>query len=159
MPFELMSPSFGSGAPIPPRHTCDGRDVSPPLVWTDPPDGTKSFVLVVDDPDAPDPKAPQRVWVHWVLYDIPPAARGLPEGVTRPELPPGAKEGRNDWHRKGYRGPAPPIGRHRYFFTLHALDAPLGELHDPTRQELDARMNGHVLATATLMGTYEREPH
>ena len=156
MPLSLTSSAFRPSGPIPDRHTCDGVDVSPALVWTGVPDGTRSLVLIVDDPDAPDPAAPKRTWVHWVLLDIPPSAAGLPEGVTRAALPAGTREGRNDWGRTGWGGPCPPVGRHRYFFRLYALDTTLGALHEPTRGDVDAAMSGHVIETAELMGTYAR---
>ncbi|WP_437575596.1 YbhB/YbcL family Raf kinase inhibitor-like protein [Sorangium sp. So ce887] len=156
MTFQLTSPSFANGQPIPAHYTSDGEDVSPPLPWSDPPPGTKSFALVVHDPDAPDPKAPKRDWVHWVLYNVPADARSLPEGATRQTLPPGTREGLNDWGETGWRGPSPPIGRHRYFFDLYALDTELPDLGTPTRRELEAAMKGHVLAQAILMGTYAK---
>ena len=156
MTFHLESPSFSDGQPIPARHTSDGDDASPALRWSDPPPGTKSFALVVHDPDAPDPRAPKRDWVHWVLYDLPADARSLPEGATPAR---GAHEGRNDWSETGWRGPSPPSGRHRYFFELHALDDTLPDLGKPTRRELEEAMKGHVLGTATLMGTYAKPGH
>ncbi|RMF74939.1 MAG: YbhB/YbcL family Raf kinase inhibitor-like protein [Acidobacteria bacterium] len=156
MPFELSSPAFGHGEKIPRRFTCEGEDVSPPLAWTDPPEGTASFALIVDDPDAPDPAAPKTTWSHWVLYDIPPEARALPEDAGGRERPLGARDGINDWRRRGYGGPCPPIGRHRYFFRLHALDTTLGELDRPTRAEVLRRIEGHVLGVAELMGTYQK---
>jgi len=156
MTFQLTSPSFTQGHPIPARHTSDGDDVSPALAWTDPPAGTKSFVLVVHDPDAPDPRAPKRDWVHWVLYDLPASTRALPGGVKTADLPQGTREGRNDWGEPGWRGPSPPAGRHRYFFDLHALDTALPDLKTPSRHDLEAAMKGHVLGTATLMGTYAK---
>ena len=152
--LTLTSPAFRHGEPIPPVHTCQGRDVSPALAWSGVPPGTRSLALVVDDPDAPDPAAPKRTWVHWVLYDIAPTAPGLPEGVARAALPAGTREGRNDWKRAGWGGPCPPVGRHRYFFHLYALDAVLPELHPANRAHLDAAMAGHVLEEAQLMGTY-----
>jgi Raf kinase inhibitor-like YbhB/YbcL family protein len=153
--MELTSKAFGAGGEIPRRHTCDGDDVSPPLQWHGVPAGTASLVLIVDDPDAPDPAAPQRTWVHWVVYDLPPAAGGLPEGA-RP-LPPGAHEGLNDWNRRGWGGPCPPIGRHRYFFKLYALDVPtLPAGPRPTKAAVEQAMQGHVLASAELVGTYRR---
>jgi Raf kinase inhibitor-like YbhB/YbcL family protein len=118
------------------------------------PAGTKSLALVVDDPDAPDPKAPKMTWVHWVLFDLPPTAVDLAEGVKA--LPPGTRDGTNDWHRTGYGGPCPPIGRHRYFFKLYALDRMLGDLGTPTKAQLEKAMEGHVLGRAELMGTYEK---
>jgi Raf kinase inhibitor-like YbhB/YbcL family protein len=156
MSFHLTSPSFGPAQPIPARHTGDGEDVSPALRWTDPPSGTRSFALVVHDPDAPDPRAPKRDWVHWILYDLPADARSLPEGAKGALLPRGAREGRNDWGEPGWRGPSPPIGRHRYFFDLYALDSVLPDLGAPSFQDLGAAMKGHVLGTAILMGTYAK---
>jgi Raf kinase inhibitor-like YbhB/YbcL family protein len=155
MVFNLVSTAFEHGESIPIAYTCEGKDVSPPLDWPSPPPGTKSFALIVDDPDAPDPKAPQRTWVHWVLYDLPASTHHLPEGIEH--LPHGTHEGRNDWSRTGYGGPCPPIGRHRYFFKLYALDALLGELHKPDKAALLDAMTGHILAQATLMGTYEKQ--
>jgi Raf kinase inhibitor-like YbhB/YbcL family protein len=155
--FAIRSPSFTEGASIPIRHTCEGADVSPPLEWAALPPGTKSLALVVDDPDAPDPKAPKMTWVHWVLYDLPASAAGLPEAVGRDALPPGTRQGVNDWKRTGWGGPCPPIGRHRYFFKLYALDAVIGDLGAPTQAKLQAAMKGHVLAEARLMGTYEKQ--
>jgi Raf kinase inhibitor-like YbhB/YbcL family protein len=155
--FAIRSPSFTDGASIPIRHTCEGPDVSPALEWAGLPDGTRSLALVVDDPDAPDPKAPRMTWVHWVLYDVPPAAPGLAEGIARDALPPGTRQGVNDWKRTGWGGPCPPIGRHRYFFKLYALDVALGDLGSPSKAKLEAAMKGHVLAEARLMGTYEKQ--
>lgn len=156
MTFHLTSPSFADGQPIPARYTSDGEDVSPALHWSDPPLGTRTFALVVHDPDAPDPRAPKRDWVHWVLYEVPADARSLPEGAALADLPPGTREGRNDWGETGWRGPSPPIGRHRYFFELHALDRALPELTTPSRHDLEAAMKGHVVGTATLVGTYAK---
>ena len=155
--LELKSGSFVAMGEIPRRHTCEGDDVSPELHWSGVPNGTRSLVLIVDDPDAPDPRAPRMTWVHWVLYDIPSGASGLPEGVSETALPPGTRQGINDWKRIGYGGPCPPIGRHRYFHRLYALDSELGELGQPTRAELDRAMQGKVLAQAELVGTYEKE--
>lgn len=154
MTFTLSSTAFAHGEAIPIRHTCDGDDVSPPLAWSNPPEGTASLVLIVDDPDAPDPAAPKRVWVHWVLYDLPPGSSGLDEGVQR--LPEGTHEGTNDWGRTGYGGPCPPIGRHRYFHTLYALDTVLPDLGRPTKAQVEKAMAGHVLAQAVLIGTYAK---
>lgn len=156
MTFHLTSPSFAHEQPIPPRHTSDGEDVSPPLRWTDPPAGARSFALVVHDPDAPDPRAPRRDWGHWVIYDLPPETRSLPEDVKAAGLPHGAREGKNDWGQIGWRGPSPPVGRHRYFFELHALDKVLPDLGTPSRHDLEAAMKGHVIATAALVGTYAK---
>jgi Raf kinase inhibitor-like YbhB/YbcL family protein len=154
MGFQITSSSFAPNQAIPARHTSDGEDASPPLTWSDPPSGTKSFALVVHDPDAPDPRAPKRDWVHWVLYDLPASARSLDEGARA--LPRGTHEGRNDWGATGWRGPSPPIGRHRYFFELHALDCELPDLGSASRREVEAAMKGHVLGTASLVGTYEK---
>jgi Raf kinase inhibitor-like YbhB/YbcL family protein len=157
MPFALWSPAFSHGGKIPRIYTCEGRDVPPPLSWSGAPDGTKSFALVVDDPDAPDPRAPRMTWVHWVLYDLPSTIRKLPEGVMLDALPTGTKEGQNDWKRTGYGGPCPPIGRHRYFHKLYALDTVLTDLRTPTKSQLEQAMEGHVLARAELIGTYQKE--
>ncbi|HEU5169671.1 MAG TPA: YbhB/YbcL family Raf kinase inhibitor-like protein [Gemmatimonadales bacterium] len=156
MALKLSSPAFEAGGAIPAEYTCDGRDAAPALEWSGAPAGTKSFALIVDDPDAPDPRAPRMTWVHWVLYDIPAAATGLPKGATTRTLPAGTREGLNDWKRTRYGGPCPPIGRHRYFHKLYALDTVLGDLKRPTKAKLEAAMKGHVLARAELMGTYER---
>jgi len=156
MTLSIRSPSFTDGSSIPQRHTCEGADVSPPLEFDGAPAGTRSLALVVDDPDAPDPRAPTRVWVHWVLYDLPPDTRALPEALAASRLPKGAREGVNDWNRTGWGGPCPPIGRHRYFFKLYALDVELGDLRRPSKADLLAAMHGHVLAEAQVMGTYEK---
>lgn len=153
--LKLSSRAFGDQGSLAKRFSCQGQDVSPPLTWSGAPAGTKSFALVVDDPDAPDPAAPKTVWVHWVLYNLPSDATGLPEGVK--SLPDGTREGKNDWKGTGYRGPCPPIGRHRYFYKLYALDAVLPELGDPTKAELEKAMQGHVLARAELIGLYQKE--
>ncbi len=158
MALALTSPAFAPGGEIPTLFTCEDRDISPALEWTTLPEGTKSLVLIVDDPDAPDPNAPKMVWVHWVLYNIPPTATGLPEAVDhRKGLPAGTGEGNNDWKRTGYGGPCPPIGRHRYFHKLYALDTALPDLGTPTKAEVEAAMKGHVLAQAELMGTYKKQ--
>jgi len=154
--LTLSSPAFKSFNEIPKRHTCDGEDLSPPLAWTGAPAGTRSLALIVDDPDAPDPAAPKVVWVHWVLYDLPPGTTALAQGTTAKTLPPGTREGFNDWKQPGWRGPCPPIGRHRYFHRLYALDILLPDLHHPTRAALEKAMEGHVLAKAELVGTYRR---
>ena len=157
MALELTSSSFAPDGSIPPRFTCEGDDVSPALAWRGAPEGTRSFALVVDDPDAPDPAAPRRVWVHWVLYDLPASTASLPEGAGGRNLPPGTREGFNDWNRTGYGGPCPPIGRHRYFHKLYALDTVLGDLGRATKAGLEKAMKGHVLAQAELVGTYEKQ--
>jgi Raf kinase inhibitor-like YbhB/YbcL family protein len=156
MAFSLRSPNFEPQGTIPAKHTCEGEDISPALAWSDAPAGTKSFALIVDDPDAPDPRAPKTTWVHWVLYNVPAAASALPEGAITAGLPAGALEGINDWKTAGYRGPCPPIGRHRYFHKLFALDATLADLRRPTKATLEQAMSGHVLAEAQLIGTYEK---
>ena len=158
VPLTLTSSAFEHLGGIPKRHTCDGEDVSPPLAWSGVPAGTRSFALIVDDPDAPDPAAPKMVWVHWVLYDLPASATSLAPGTTAKTLPPGAREGLNDWKRTGWRGPCPPIGRHRYFHKLYALDIVLPDLHHPTRAALEQAMAGHVLAKSELVGTFQRNP-
>ena len=156
MGMSLSSPAFAPGGEIPALFTCEGQDLSPALDWTGVPETAKSLVLIVDDPDAPDPAAPRTTWVHWVLYNLPPAARGLPQGVAPTALPPGAKEGTNDWRRTGYGGPCPPIGRHRYFHKLYALDTVLPDQGKPTKAALEQAMKGHVLASTELVGTYQR---
>ncbi len=156
MPFTLSSPAFHDLEVIPARYTCDGDELSPPLAWAGVPSGTKSLALIVDDPDAPDPAAPKRTWVHWVLGNIPPDTTGLPEGVGGRDLPSGTIEGLNDWKRAGYGGPCPPIGRHRYFFKLYALDITLEGLAAPTKAKLEKAMEGHVLGTTQLVGTYQK---
>jgi Raf kinase inhibitor-like YbhB/YbcL family protein len=155
--LALTSTAFVSGGAMPSRYTCDGEDLSPPLAWRGAPEGTRSFALLVDDPDAPDPKAPTRVWVHWVVYNVPASVASLAEGASPRSLPPGAREGRHDGGGGGWSGPCPPIGRHRYFHKLFALDAVLPDLGPGARRaELERAIDGHVLATAELIGTYER---
>ena len=154
--MQISSPAFGDNGPIPSLHTCDGQDVSPALNWSDVPAEAKSLALIVDDPDAPDPAAPKMTWVHWILYNIPVTAVGLQEGAMSMDLPTGTREGLNDWKRTGYGGPCPPVGRHRYFHKLYALDAALPDLGQPTKERLEQVMKGHVLAEAVLMGTYQR---
>lgn len=154
--MELTSKSFTDRGAIPRVHTCQGADTAPALAWSRAPKGTKSFALIVDDPDAPDPAAPKMTWVHWVLYDIPASATSLPEGVTKTGLPAGTREGENDWKQPGWRGPCPPIGRHRYFFKIYALDTVLPDLGTPTRAALEKAMRGHVLDHAELIGTYQK---
>jgi hypothetical protein len=154
VPLTLSSTAFVHGGEIPLRCTCEGQDLAPALSWSGVPDGTKSLALIVDDPDAPDPAKPKMTYVHWVLYDLPVGAGGLPEGVTSRGLPPGAREGLNDWKRTGYGGPCPPVGRHRYFHKLYALDTVLPDLGTPSKPALEAAMAGHVLDHVELMGTY-----
>lgn len=156
MTFTISSPAFEHGGLMPRRYTCDGDDVSPLLEWSAVPEGTKSLALIVDDPDAPDPAAPKRTWVHWVVFNIPALARELPEGVGGDNLPTGALEGRNEWKKVGYGGPCPPIGTHRSFFKLYAIDCTLENIDRPTKGILERAMRGHVLAGAELMGVYKR---
>ena len=152
--MRLTSTAFNNQSAIPTMYTCEGKDISPPMAWSDIPVGTKSLALIVDDPDAPDPAAPKMTWVHWVLYNLPATNGGLPEGVKT--LPVGTKEGLNDWKRTGYGGPCPPIGRHRYFHKLYALDTMLPDLKQPTKVKLEEAMKGHIIGEAQLMGTYQK---
>ncbi len=154
--MQITSSAFADNGAIPPKHTCEGADVSPALAWSAVPGAAKSLALIVDDPDAPDPAAPKMTWVHWVLYNLPPDAKGLAEGVQPGQLPAGTRQGRNDWGRTGYGGPCPPVGRHRYFHKLYALDAVLPELKEPTKAHLEQAMKGHVLAQGQLVGTYQK---
>jgi Raf kinase inhibitor-like YbhB/YbcL family protein len=154
--MSLTSPAFAPDGAIPARHTCDGEDHSPPLAWSGVPAPAKSLALIVDDPDAPDPNAPRMTWVHWVIYDLPPGTPALPEAVAAAELPPGTRQGSNDWKRTGYRGPCPPVGRHRYVHKLYALDVELPDLAGPNKADLERAMKGHILAEARLVGTYQR---
>ncbi len=156
MSLTIQSSAFNHNGAIPSRYTCDGENISPPLSWSGVPENAKSLVLIVDDPDAPDPKAPKTTWVHWVLYNVPPAAAGIPEAVAPDALPRGTQQGLNDWKRTDYGGPCPPIGRHRYFHKLYALDAALSGLDQPTKAQLEKAMQGHILAQAELIGTYQR---
>jgi Raf kinase inhibitor-like YbhB/YbcL family protein len=156
MSLAIASIAFAANAAIPALYTCEGKDISPPLEWSGAPQGTKSFALIVDDPDAPDPAAPKMTWVHWVLYDIPASAQNLPEAVQPAALPSGTREGVNDWKRTRYGGPCPPIGRHRYYHKLYALDVLLADLKRPTKAALEKAMEGHILAQATLVGTYQK---
>jgi Raf kinase inhibitor-like YbhB/YbcL family protein len=157
MALTLESTAFSDGGEMHSKYTCEGSDIAPPLRWTGVPEGTKSLVLIVDDPDAPDPEAPKMIWVHWVLFNIPANASGLPEAATSGDLPEGTQEGLNDWKQTGYQGPCPPIGRHRYFHKLYALDTRLDGLSRPTKAEVEAAMAGHVIAHAELIGTYQKQ--
>jgi Raf kinase inhibitor-like YbhB/YbcL family protein len=154
MPLTLSSPAFGDHGPIPAVYSCDGENVPPPLGWSGEPAHTASYALIVDDPDAPDPAAPQRTFVHWVLYNIPAPVRELEEAVLPGALPDGTVQGRNDEGATGYSGPCPPVGRHRYFFKLYALDVELAGLENATKADLERAMEGHVLEMAQLVGTY-----
>jgi hypothetical protein len=152
--MKVTSSVFAHNGAIPARYTCDGADLSPPLAWSGVPQGAKSLALIVEDPDAPDPAAPKMTWVHWVLYNIPVRVAGLEEAVR--SLPAGTLEGLNDWKRTGYGGPCPPVGRHRYFHKLYALDAVLPDLRQPRKAALEKAIQGHVIATAELVGTYQK---
>ena len=153
MTLELKSPDFTSGATIPKQFTCDAADISPALTWNDPPAATQSFALIADDPDAP-----VGTWVHWVLFDLPASARSLPQNVPKQEqLADGSRQGRNDFRKIGYGGPCPPPGKpHRYFFKLYALDTELTLRAGATKPELLRAIQGHTLAEAQLMGTFQR---
>ena len=157
MSIQMTSAAFGPNQEIPKQYTCDGTDISPPLEWSGLPTDTKSLVLIVDDPDAPDPAAPKMTWVHWVLYNIPSTADSIPEAVSEASLPKGTMQGLNDWKKTGYGGPCPPIGKHRYFHKLYALDTELPDVQQPTKDELLNAMKGHVLAEAELIGLYSRK--
>jgi Raf kinase inhibitor-like YbhB/YbcL family protein len=153
MSIQLSSPAFQEGETIPRQYTGDGKDTSPPLRWGEPPEGTRSFALVCDDPDAP-----RGTWTHWLLFNLPPDRRELPEGVPAKEtLDGGASQGKNDFGNIGYGGPAPPAGKpHRYYFRLYALDTQLDLPAGASRQQLLAAMKGHILAEGQLMGRYGR---
>mgnify|MGYP000216973026 CR=1 FL=1 len=156
MTLTLTSDAFTAGGDIPSQYTCQGDDSSPPLQWSGVPDQARSLVLIVDDPDAPDPAAPRMTWVHWVLYNLPATAGGLPAGVSSAALPAGSEQGVNDWKRSGYGGPCPPVGRHRYFHKLYALDTRLEGLNKPTKAAVEAAMQGHVIAQTELVGHYQK---
>lgn len=154
--FTLTSGSFRDRDTIPTRYTCDGLDISPSLSWTSPPASAQTLVLIVDDPDAPDPTAPQTPWVHWLLYNIPPDCGGFAEGIAAKDLPPGCQQGKNDWGRTGYGGPCPPRGKHRYRYKLYALDTELPRLGNPIVATVEQAMTGHVVAQTELTGMYRR---
>jgi Raf kinase inhibitor-like YbhB/YbcL family protein len=156
MPMKITSPAFEQGREIPARYTCEGEDVSPPLAWSEIPSGAKTLALIVDDPDAPDPAKPQRTYVHWVVYDIPVSAASLKENASKGGMPKGAVQGKNDWGKAEYGGPCPPIGRHRYFFKLYALDTELTGLSAGTKADLERAMKGHVVGNGELIGTYQK---
>ncbi len=151
--MKLESSAFTSGQPIPQKHTCDGADQSPPLAWSDAPQGTKSFALIADDPDAP-----IGTWVHWVIFNLPAQTHGLPEGVAKTDSAAGGTQGRNDFGKTGYGGPCPPPGKpHRYFFKLYALDSNLELKAGAKKADVEKALQGHVLANAELMGLYQRK--
>jgi Raf kinase inhibitor-like YbhB/YbcL family protein len=154
--MELKSPNFENQTAISPKYTCDGENISPAIQWKGVPDGAKSFALIVDDPDAPDSANPKMTWVHWVLYNIPASVSLLPEDGSVKGLPEGTLNGLNDWKRTGYGGPCPPIGTHRYFHKLYALDIVLPDLNNPTKKQLEKAMEGHILKKAELVGLYHR---
>ncbi len=154
--MRIHSPDFPTGGTIPAPFTCDGQDRSPALAWEQVPAGTQSLVLIVDDPDAPDPAAPKMTWVHWLVYNLPADSQGVGQGAAQGTLPTGALQGRNDWQRTDYGGPCPPVGKHRYFHKLYALDTRLPDLHAPGKAQLEAAMRGHVLASCELVGTYQK---
>ena len=157
MSLTLTSKVFANQSSIPAQYTCEGKNISPPLSWSGVPGDTRSLALIVDDPDAPDPAAPKTIWTHWVLYNLPASDGTLREGTKAADLPQGTREGTNDWKRTGYGGPCPPIGRHRYYFRLFALDLVLPDLGQPSRAKLLASMEGHVVVSCELMGTYQKE--
>ncbi len=156
MSFIITSAAFSNNEEIPKRYTCDGENISPPLSWSGLPEGTESLVLIMDDPDAPDPEAPKVTWVHWLLYNLPPTATSLSENIGINDLPNMTKQGINDWKRTGYGGPCPPIGRHRYFYKLYALDTMLPDLGKATKAQLEAAIQGKIIGQARLVGTYRR---
>jgi Raf kinase inhibitor-like YbhB/YbcL family protein len=151
MAFELTSPAFAPGQPIPAKYTCDGQDISPPLQWHDAPQGTQSFALIMDDPDAP-----AGDWVHWLLFNLPADLRQLPENAA---LPHGSQEGKNSWGRCEYGGPCPPRGTHRYFFKLYALNTTLDRATGNSKAQLLKAMERQTLAQAELMGIYTRQKY
>jgi len=156
MSFSLTSTAFVNMGPIPAKYTCEGEDASPPLAWRNLPAGTRSLVLIVDDPDAPDPAAPKYTWVHWLVYNIPPSMAGLGEGAGNRPIPAGLRGGVGSSKKTGYGGPCPPIGTHRYFHKLYALDTMLPNLAAPDKDHLLEAMKGHVLGEAVLVGTYRK---
>lgn len=151
--FSLTSDAFEADGSIPRKYTCQGADISPPLDWDDAPAGTQSFALIVDDPDAPDPRMPKTVWVHWVVYNLPATVNQLAEDASK-ALPRPATHGKNDWGKLAWGGPCPPIGEHRYFHKLYALDTTFDDLGAPTKAQLLIAMQGHILAQTQLVGTY-----
>lgn len=157
MTMRITSPAFGNQQSIPTRFTCEGEDVSPPLSWTGAPERAQTLALIVEDPDAPDPAAPKRIFTHWLIYNLPPDSTGLPENVGLDQLPNGARAGRNDFERQEWGGPCPPIGEHRYFFKLYALDAPLPTPRELDRASLYDAIEGHAVDYAEWMGTYQKQ--
>ena len=156
MTLKVTSNAFQHAGSIPAQYTCEGKDISPPLAWAGLPNNTKSVAMIVDDPDAPDPAKPQRVYVHWVVYNIPAQTTSFAENASKSGMPAGAVQGKNDWGKPEYGGPCPPIGRHRYFFKLYALDTTLAGLKDATKADVERAMKGHVVDSGELMGTYQK---
>jgi len=154
MTLSITSTAFSHEGNIPKQYTCEGDDIAPPLSWQGAPNNARSLVLIIDDPDAPDPEAPTMNWVHWVLYNIPPNSDGLPKGAILENLPTGTEAGKNDWAQTCYGGPCPPIGVHRYYHKLYALDCVLEGLNKPEKADIEAAMQGHIIEQAVLMGTY-----
>lgn len=152
--MKIVSSVFKHNQPIPTQYTCEGDDISPPLSWEAIPLEAKSLVLIVDDPDAPDPAAPKLTWVHWILYNLDPKSTGLPEHAS---IPKGALPGLTNWNKTNYGGPCPPIGRHRYFHKLYALDIVLPDLKNPSKDALWLAMEKHIIAQAELIGTYQKQ--
>jgi Raf kinase inhibitor-like YbhB/YbcL family protein len=156
MSLKVTSSAFQQGGAIPSKYTCEGQDISPPLAWSGVPNNARSIAMIVDDPDAPDPAKPQRVYVHWVVYNIPVAINSLSENASKSGMPKGAVQGKNDWGKAEYGGPCPPIGRHRYFFKVYALDTDLTGLTAPTKADVERAMKGHIVDNGELMGTYQK---
>lgn len=154
MSLQITSPKFSHQGEMPAKYTCQGENISPPLSWSGIPAGTKSLVLIIDDPDAPDPKAPKMTWDHWIIYNLSPELNGIAENTTEASL--GALSGTNSWNKTAYGGPCPPIGKHRYFHKLYALDTKLDDLKHPTKDKLLSKMDGHILAQAELVGLYQK---
>lgn len=154
--FIIAAQTFSPQGEIPSKYTCDGRDISPQISWSNIPENTKSLALIVDDPDARDPEDPKMInYVHWVLYNIPTQSMSLPENVMTNKLPPGTLEGLNDWGKTGYGGPCPPSGTHHYYFKLYALNTILPDLKHPTKTQLEQNMENHIIEMTELVGTYK----
>ena len=154
MTLKISSSAFKHEHEIPQIYTCQGQNISPEIKWTGVPEATKSLVLIVDDPDVPDPANPQRTWVHWVVYNIPPHISGLQENIKA--LPLGALAGINDWQSNNYGGPCPPIGRHRYFFKLYALSEKLPNLPEMTWKRVESEMKDIIIEETSMIGTYQK---
>jgi Raf kinase inhibitor-like YbhB/YbcL family protein len=156
MTFSLSSSAFDPNAAVPTKYTCEGANISPPLAWSGAPATAKSYALIVEDPDAPDPAKPTRVVSHWVAYNIPASATSLSENASNKGMPAGSAQGSNEGNKPIYMGPCPPIGRHRYFFKLFVLDTMLKGLSNPKKADLEKAIQGHVIGNAVLIGTYEK---